>query len=167
MTWFVVVSKPRAEEQAAQQLRQQGYTVYLPQLHQRKRRKNRWQWVVEPLFPRYLFVDVILGEQPLHPIRSTIGAVDLVRSGAEPIPVPDHVIEYLRSREKPDTGTHEDDRWQQKPGDVVEIVQGPFAGLTGVFQMPQGTDRALLLVELLGRQNTITVERDALGDTLS
>ena len=167
MTWLVVHSKARAEELAAENLRRQGYEVFLPQLRQRKRRQNRWQWVTGPLFPRYLFVNVVLGEQDTAVIRSTIGVASLVRFGQALVPIPDAVIDYLRRCEDPETGARTDDDWPHKLGDVVEILAGPFAGLTGIYQVPRDADRVALLVELLGRQNTVLVEREALGNVVT
>lgn len=167
MTWLVVHSKARAEELAAEHLRRQGYEVFLPQLRQRRRRQNRWQWVTGPLFPRYLFVNVALGEQDTAVIRSTVGVVSLVRFGHALVPIPEAVIDYLRRCEDPETGARTDDAWPHKPGDVVEILEGPFAGLTGIYQVPRDADRVALLVELLGRQNTVLVEREALGNVVT
>ena len=42
-------------------------------------------------------------------------------------------------------------------GDAVQVLEGPFKGLTCVFQMATAEDRALLLIDLLGRQNTLDV----------
>ena len=43
------------------------------------------------------------------------------------------------------------------PGDKVEVFEGPFAGLKGIFQTADGQTRAVLLLELLGHENTISV----------
>ncbi|KGE02827.1 transcription termination/antitermination protein NusG [Pseudohaliea rubra] len=167
MTWLVVHCKARSEDLAQENLRRQGYEVFLPQLRQRKRRQNRWQWVTGPLFPRYLFVNVALGEQDTATIRSTVGVVTLVRFGQALVPMPDAVIDYLRRCEDPALGARSDSDWPHRPGDVVEILQGPFAGLTGIYQVPKDADRAAILVDLLGRRNTVLVEREALGDVVT
>ena len=36
-------------------------------------------------------------------------------------------------------------------------------GLTGIFQAQTGEERALLLIDFLGRQNTVTVQMDAIA----
>jgi transcriptional antiterminator RfaH len=43
------------------------------------------------------------------------------------------------------------------------VLDGPFAGLSGVYQMEKDQSRALLLIDLLGRSNTVVVEQQALG----
>ena len=47
-----------------------------------------------------------------------------------------------------------------KPGDKVRFVSGPFAGIEAVFDMARGGDRAQVLLQLLGKQQRITVGID-------
>ena len=50
---------------------------------------------LESMFPRYLFVQLQSGLQDWAPIRSTRGAIGLVRRGEQPAVVPDSVIDFL------------------------------------------------------------------------
>ncbi len=161
--WYAVHTKPRQEHIAEQQLLNQGYTTYLPRIRTRKRRGGGWTQVVEPLFPRYLFIRVDLASDNTAPVRSTRGAVGLVRIGQELRPVPDEVIDYLLQQEDEETRLRVDDQWPHQPGDRVQILQGPFAGLTGIYQEAVAESRALLLLDLLGRQNPVTVSQQDLG----
>ena len=54
--WFAVYSRARAEATAQEHLRRQGYEVYLPRHLKRRRHARRTDFVLAPLFPRYLFV---------------------------------------------------------------------------------------------------------------
>jgi transcriptional antiterminator RfaH len=163
--WFAVQSKPRQESVAEENLSRQGYHSYLPQVRVRKRRRGKWLKVVEPLFPRYLFIQVDPDAQSLAAVRSTLGVAGLVRFGQQLKPVPDEVIDFLRHAEDPDTHQHLADQWPHQPGDTVRVLEGPFNGLNGIFQSVsgEGEGRALLLIELLGRQNTVQVNMDALS----
>ena len=163
LSWYAVHSKPRQEEQAQQQLQRQGYATYLPKIRLRKCRRGKWAKVVEPLFPRYLFIQVDADEQSLAPVRSTLGVAGLVRFGHLLRPVPDAIIDYLKQQEYAGTGLRSDDTCPHQSGDEVEILEGPFAGLSGIFQTATGEERALVLLELLGRQNTIQVQMDAIA----
>ena len=167
MEWYAVHARPRQEAVAELNLERQGYHTYLPKILLRKRRRDKWTRVVEPLFPRYLFIRVDPKQQSLAPVRSTLGVAALVRFGHLLRPVPDEIIACLKQAENPDTHQHHADQWPHQPGDEVRILEGPCAGLTGTFQallqVPSGEDRALLLLDLLGRQNTITVDMDAIA----
>ena len=81
-SWYVVATKLRQETVALQNLKRQSYEVFLPQITLRKRRRGKWQEVIEPLFPGYLFVALEAGVDDAAPIRSTLGCVGLVRFGA-------------------------------------------------------------------------------------
>ena len=160
--WYTVQSKPRQEHIAEEQLRRQGYTTYLPKIRHRKQRAGKWTQLTEPLFPRYLFIHADPTEQSLAPIRSTIGVAALVRFGVVLQAVPQEVIDFLRAAET-DAGEREDDSWPFQPGDSVRVLDGPFAGLPAVYRMQRGADRALLLVDLLGRANEVEVANASLA----
>lgn len=157
--WFAVLTKPRQELRAEEQLRQQGYEVYYPRIRQEQRRRGRWLQVVEPLFPRYLFVQLAQGYDDFAPIRSTIGVSDLVRVGRSPRPLPEGLITELQGREDREQGIHIS-RPQWQPGMAVEFIEGPFAGIRGVFMAACGAERVLILLRLLGQDNTVAVAQD-------
>jgi transcriptional antiterminator RfaH len=41
-------------------------------------------------------------------------------------------------------------------------MEGPFAGLEGIFQNNSKDARVIILMELLGRENRVTVDRDSI-----
>jgi transcriptional antiterminator RfaH len=164
LSWYAVHTKTRQEVTADQNLQRQDFETYFPTVLLRKRKRDKWVQVVEPLFPRYLFIRVDVGQTSLAPVRSTLGVTDLVRFGRRLLPVPDVVLSYLKSLEDPFTQQHHADHWPHRPGDAVDILGGPFAGLTGVFQAVGADDRATLLIELLGRSNSIDVPMDYVAE---
>ena len=154
--WYVVATKTREEKKARINLERQGYSVFLPKLHLKKRRKGHWQVVTESLFPGYLFVALELGEDDPAPIRSTVGCIGLVRFAHAYTPVPGELIESLQAIES----DANDVEAPFKPGDKVHFVSGPFAGIEAVFDMARGGERAQVLLQLLGKQQRITVGID-------
>lgn len=97
--WFAVFTKPRQEATAQQNLDRQSFETYLPQIKQSRRNRGKWIERIEPMFPRYLFFRLDPNTQDSSPIRSSKGAVGLVRFGGEPVPVPEAVIRTLREFE--------------------------------------------------------------------
>ena len=154
--WYVVATKTREEEKARINLERQGYSVLLPKLSLKKRRKGHWQVVTESLFPGYLFVALELGDDDPAPIRSTVGCIGLVRFAHAYRPVPGELIESLQVIES----EANDVEAPFKPGDKVRFVSGPFAGIEAVFDMARGGERAQVLLQLLGKQQRITVGID-------
>jgi len=156
VNWYVVATKTREEEKARVNLERQGYSVFLPKVSLKKRRKGHWQVVTESLFPGYLFVALELGEDDPAPIRSTVGCIGLVRFDHVYTPVPAELIESLQAIES----DANDVEAPFKPGDKVRFVSGPFAGIEAVFDMARGGERAQVLLQLLGKQQRITVGID-------
>lgn len=156
MGWYVIHTKPHQEARAEENLARQGFDCLLPLLRVEKLRRGKVVVESEPLFPRYLFVR--LGTEPgdpsWAPIRSTKGVNKLVRFGDAPAQVDDGLIDLLRRRmnEAPPAPER-----LFAPGERVTIVDGPFAGIEGVFQMAEGERRAMVLIDLLGRTTGLGV----------
>ena len=163
LIWHVVQSKPRQELVAAENLRRQGFETYLPMLQSRIRGVRGWLDKVSPLFPRYLFIRVDFGQQNTAVIRSTRGAMGLLRFGSEPAVVSEAVIQTIRTREDAELGVHVAAHKGYASGERVRLVDGPFAGIEGIFASEDGAQRAFLLIELLGKTNRVRVQRDWLA----
>ena len=158
--WFAVYTKPRQERQALEHLERQAYQCFLPLAenpYQRRSRKNAAR--IEPLFPRYLFLEAIPEQHNLAPVRSTQGVVCMVRSGIHLVIVPPTVIQALHARMNQQTGLIRIDPVPVQPGDRVRVFDGPLAGVEGLFCAANGEHRARLLIELMGRQTTVEVDR--------
>jgi transcriptional antiterminator RfaH len=150
--WYLVYTKARQEDIAASGLEEQGYSVYLPKLKTRRRRSKGMVEVIQPLFPRYLFVAARDKERSISPVGYTVGVSQLVRFSVDYVPVPQEMIEALQAREDPETGFHRLTAPNLKRGDRVRIQSGAFAGIEGVFEVRSGKDRVIVLFELLGQQ---------------
>jgi transcriptional antiterminator RfaH len=157
--WYAVHSKPRQEHIALAHLERQGFTCFLPMALNPYQRRTQKKLRIEPLFPRYLFLNATADEQSLRPVRSTRGVSTLVRFGIELARLPETVIRAIRSRCDGDTGLVRLDPVPVEPGDRVRVFDGPLAGVQGLFQAVTGEMRALLLIEFMGRQTRVEVDR--------
>ena len=144
--WYLIYSKPRQEDKACAQLKNQGYEVYLPLVATQRRRDGRYCEVLEPMFPSYLFVALDPDNDNWSPIRSTIGVRELVKFGGNPAKIPASLVSELRDYEASGVQTKVVDRL--KPGDEVHIVEGPMAGYNAIFEASTGNERVVLLLEL-------------------
>jgi transcriptional antiterminator RfaH len=159
LAWYLVHTKPRQEEKALINLERQGYRCYLPRLTVEKIRRARVVQVTEAMFPRYLFIELDSGQQgkSWSPIRSTLGVHRLVNFGAQPARVAPDLIDLLRSRESDKTP-----ETLFEPGDRVTVATGPLAGLEAIYQMADGEQRSLLLLEILSQTVRMPVDTAAL-----
>lgn len=157
--WYAVCCKPRQEAIAEENLQRQGYRTYLPRIRNPRRRLGQWIDVIEPLFPRYLFIRIDPALRSTAPVRSTRGAVGLVRFGGQPAVIPQEVIDTIVQREAPDSGLHQDGRPLFRKGEPVKLEEGPLTGMEGIFVEEDGEKRVIVLLNLLGKANSIKVQR--------
>lgn len=123
--------------------------------------RGQWRDVVEPMFPRYLFLHAMPGLDDLAPVHSTRGVVGLVRFGGEPRPVPEPLIAELRWLCEKGEGA----LTLPEPlvcGERVRILEGPFAGHEARLLSQDGQHRAMVLLELLGRSHAVLMPMDVL-----
>ena len=144
--WYLIYSKPQRERLALENLERQGYPSYLPLIRNRRRRKGRFVSIIEPMFPRYLFVHLSDETDNWGPIRSTIGVANMVRFGMQAARVPDSLIEMLQGRDEEGVQTLAPP--ELKPGDQVRIVEGVMAGYEAIFQARTSKERVVLLLQL-------------------
>ena len=157
--WFAVVTKPRQEQIALENLQRQGFTCFLPMAENPyQRRSKKQQQIIEPLFPRYLFLNAIATSQNLAPVRSTRGVISMVRFGTELAVIPDSIIRAIKNRIEPDTGLIKIKPIQIKAGDKVTVFDGPLAGINGIVTERNSENRALILMELMGRPTKVEVD---------
>lgn len=156
MRWYLVHTKPRQEKCALENLQRQGYSCYLPTLPKEKLCQGSLTVSEEPLFPRYLFIRLGLGDtaKSWAPIRSTKGVSRLVRFGLEAASVDDRLIELLQKQE--DLMQAQPARLF-KPGEHVRLADGPFAGIEGIYQMADGQRRVMVLIEIMSKPVTLGV----------
>ena len=159
--WFVVYAKARQEDVALQNLERQQFHCYLPRIQLSKRRNGQIVPIIEPFFPRYLFVRLALQDQDWAPIRSTRGVCGLVKFEGVPKRIPKQFISLLKENEDSQFLQRVIDKsW--KIGDQVNIEQGPFAGYQCVFQQKRSADRVSVLLDMVGKPTRVTLLKDDL-----
>jgi len=101
----------------------------------------------KPYFPGYLFVHTDLEKTGVSAFRYLPGAAGLITFGGEAAHVPDGLIRAIRQRVEADNAIV---GGACKPGEMVFIQSGPFAGYEAIFDthLP-GTDRVHVFLKLL------------------
>jgi len=152
MLWYAIHSKPKQEQRALENLQLQGFEAWLPMLALEKLRRGRLAEVVEPMFSRYLFIRLDTEHDNWAPIRSTLGVSRLVSFGNRPASMPDELIQALRG-----LPARAPERLL-KAGQEVRFVDGPLKGLQGIYQHADGEARAMVLVELMSKHQSVTAD---------
>ena len=153
--WYVIHCKGGESFRAAEHLANQGYAIFHPVLKVQKKRGGKLVWLDEPLFPHYLFIHLDRVASNWRPIRSTRGVLRIVTFGQHPLPVDDELIATLRNHA---TASEENSvNVYFKAGENVEITDGPFKNLQAVFANHKGEERAIVLLNLLNRQQRLEI----------
>jgi len=154
-SWYLVHTKPRQEDVALANLQRQGYECYLPQMRVERIRRRKAEIAAEPMFPRYLFIQLDSSDQgkSWSPIRSTLGVSQLVHFGARAAKVDDALVELLRQR-----GQVMPMNAMFHSGDPVVVTDGPFAGIEAIYQTADADRRAFILLEILSKPVSMQID---------
>jgi transcriptional antiterminator RfaH len=161
--WFAVYTQPRGEAIAAENLVRQNFEVYYPRYLKRRSHARKIQTVPAPLFPRYIFVAFDADDPRWRAIRSTRGAVDLVRNGQDPAPVPEAIIAEMRQRQDEHGFVVLARHVKLGRGDRIRIEGGPFASYEAIFETMRDNERVVALLSLMGRQVVVNVPVEAIS----
>ncbi len=152
--WYLVQCKPRQDERAEEHLVRQGYDCYRPRLKRETLTSGRRKLTEASLFPGYLFIHLARHDD-WAPLRSTRGVSRIVRFGNHPTPISEQLIQELRKQEATySPGT------LFSAGDRVRIVDGAFADVEAIFLTMNGDERVVLLLNLLQREQRVTLAAD-------
>ncbi len=160
--WYCVHTKPKCEHIAAAHLIQlDGVEAFCPRIRYQKKTRRGKVWFNEALFPGYTFARFSLGER-IRAVNGSHGVLRVVRFGEDSYPtIPDEIIgEWKQAVDDRTLITIEE---EFRPGDEVEVVEGPLKGLrTVITQVLPAQERVRILLELLGEVREVQVSRDAL-----
>lgn len=109
-------------------------------------------------FPGYVLVEMELDDESWHVVRNTPKVTSFVGAGNKPTPLPDEevqaILEHIgKRRERRALKT------QFEKGDVVKVMEGPFANFTGtVEEINPERERVKVMVNIFGRQTPLDLE---------
>jgi len=157
--WYCARTKPKHEHIAAANLqRHLGLEVFNPRLRMERATRRGLVRTVEPLFPCYVFV---LGcRATVNEIRYVAGVSTLVHFGLNVATVPHPVIDELKQCfDKQEPLPVQD---YLCPGLEVSISDGAFKGFQAiVLQLLPARQRVQVLLDILGRQTLVEVDRNS------
>ncbi|WP_152032978.1 transcription/translation regulatory transformer protein RfaH [Gallaecimonas mangrovi] len=137
-------------------LNNQGFDTYLPRVLGSKISRGKRQQVETVLFPNYLFVQLDPEGGDFYKVRSTRGVNGFVRSGDKPARIPSKLIKTLALNEErlEKAGVLNDG---YKAGQRVRLLNGPFKGLSAIYQMDDGETRIKVMIEILNQQSPVSI----------
>jgi transcriptional antiterminator RfaH len=149
-TWYAVATKPRQEDLVCKVFDLFSIEYFLPKILVPKSPSipGSSDSTVKPMFPGYLFVDVVPDTAEWARVNYSPGVKGVVCFGGIPARVPDAVISELRTRTEGQESRGALRHFAE--GDTVIIRTGPLQGLTAMFRSyVSDSGRVKLLLELL------------------
>jgi len=160
MPWYAVHTRSRHEDRAYVGLVQKSIQTFLPKIEVWSKRKDRRKRILVPLFPGYLFVELLsLDNQTKLDVLKTFGVVRILGkpTGSEPIAVPDEKIAAIRRIVE--SKVEVQSLSYPQVGEAARIVDGPFRGIEGtVLRTDLEKDLFVVTIELLQRSVAIKLE---------
>ena len=147
--WYVVRTQPHRETQAARQLENQDFRVFLPRFFKSRRHARKFETVLAPLFPRYMFIVLDLSRDRWRSVNGTLGVDRLLMRGGEPEPVPRGLVEQLSEGAEAER-RRDAARFRPKDGHSIRVTAGPFAELLGTLERLDDHERVRVLLDILG-----------------
>jgi transcriptional antiterminator RfaH len=163
--WYVVYTQPHREVLAEMHLAFQGFRTFLPRHRKTVRHARKLKTVIAPFFPRYLFVALDLRRDRWRSINGTLGVVKLVSGQELPLALPSGVVETMAAARDMNGDMILSNMFAI--GDRVRVLSGPFADLIGELAHTDGRARVRVLLRLLGRETSVSIERSALAPALT
>jgi transcriptional antiterminator RfaH len=148
--WYLIKIKPRQENVAITNLENQNYHVYCP--------STKINNKIKVLFPGYLFINLDEASENWAPIRSTKGVLNFVRFGLSYAKISNKLINFIKENEFKTTERIKNLN-DFKSGDKVQITEGVFKNCVAIFKSSRSEDRVILLMNLLGQQQTINIKK--------
>ena len=151
MRWYLLQTKPNAQSRACNNLRRQGFDVFLPLITKTTKKNGKFLDFKAPLFPGYLFMGSSIDPIPWKSVNGTRGISKAVTLDGAYRPVSKSIIKGLQCR--CDSNGVIQSLNNIIPGDRVKIERGPFADFICTVEDIQDEQRAWILIDLL-RQKT-------------
>ncbi len=155
--WVVVWTASRAEKKVTSRIAAQGIEAWLPTVTEKRRWSDRWQEVVTPLFPGYLFARGSL--QHWNKLLRTPGVLSVVKEGGEPAVLSDGFITSLkRAVESVGAAVESVKEFiEYDVGEEVVVREGVLAGVRGVVRERRNARQLVIWVQQIGRGVAVTI----------
>ncbi|MDO8718037.1 MAG: transcriptional activator RfaH [Polaromonas sp.] len=159
--WFLAYSRPRLESVALQNLQHQGFNAYFPLYKCLKKTESGVHAAFEPMFPRYIFFRPSHANQSIGPVRSTRGVGHIVSFGHAPAIIRPDTLRAIQRLEQGRNAVDVTELCNLRPGTAVRFADPAFVGLQGLVKSVS-SQRVSVLLEIMGREQIVTVDRHQL-----
>ncbi len=163
--WYVVHTYAGHEKKVATTLKQRVesssftdriFKIFIPQQQKIVISEGKKKSVTERLYPGYVIVQMVMGDDAWLLVRSTPGVTGFVGMGSTPTPLLEKEVKTLMKHAKKEAPKFEA---KFSIGDAVKIIEGPFRDILGkVDEVNEDQGKVKILITSFGRE--VPVELD-------
>jgi len=158
LAWYAIWTRSHCERLVAQQLIAKGFQPFLPEMAVRSRKPEPAPIVQRPMFPGYLFLKHTMEKRSYVEILKARGVVRILEGGWNRLtPIADEEISSIERVIESGAPVLSHPYFNQ--GDRVRVVEGPLAGLEGLFVRDK-KNRGRLVVSVNLLQTSVAIEVD-------
>lgn len=157
----MINTHPHKEPLALDNLKRQEFRPYCPMVRKRVKHGRRYEDVLRPMFPGYVFVQIAPDREVWRPLLSTYGVRRLIRFGERPALLADGFVQALQAREI--EGAISCPSNHVKVGDRIVLAGGAFDGLVATILSMDEKSRLIVLLDMLNRPVKVKVEARHIG----
>lgn len=112
--------------------------------------------VERKVFPGYVLVDMVMGDDSWYVVRNTPGVTSFVGSGSKPTPLTDPEVKAILRQIKLDAPKY---KVAFSKGEAVRVTDGPFTDLHGVVdEVNPERNKVKVLVSIFGRETPVELD---------
>ena len=161
MNWYLLQTKPNAYATACENLRRQGFNVFLPLITKTTKKNGKFLDIKTPLFPGYLFIGTSMDPIPWKSVSGTRGISKAVTLDGVYRPVNALIIEGLQNR--CDQHGSFQSLCDIDVGDRVKVERGPFADFICCIDQIKDDQRVWVLLDILQQQTRAEISLDSVS----
>jgi len=133
--------------------------VFCPKIRFKRARSTGIAWVLEAMFPGYLFARFVYPEL-YRRIAATSGVAKTLSFGGKPCVLDESIIAELRTHVS--DGEVVEIASSIHEGEEVKVVEGPFLGVRAlVTRVMPARERVAILINMLGQEREVEVATEA------
>jgi len=163
--WYVIHSYSGYENKVKRNLLQridsmemqdQIFEVIVPTIDEMELHDGKRRTVSRRVFPGYILVQMIMGDDSWYVVRNTPGVTGFVGMGNKPTPLSPQEVSKIMQRIESDAPQI---RATFTVGQQVRIADGPFAEFVGsVDEVDEGRSKLKVLVSFFGRETPVELD---------
>ncbi len=166
--WYVVHTYSGSEDKVKTNIMQrvetmgmkdQIFTVVVPKEKIVELKDGKRIEIERKVFPGYIYVEMMLTDDSWYVVRNTPGVTGFIGFGNKPTPLPEKDVQGIMKflgygEQKQEVG-----KSIYKVGQKARVIDGPFAGFTGVIDSVYAERHVVkLMLKIFGRDTSVELD---------